>query len=142
MMGQLQTLKILQYNIRKSLDIMMELFQNEKTTEYDVIAIQEPPARDKAQNKELNNNPDSAHVDLSIPETERPRNQPAETSVTELVEIIAERPRDEHVALEDFNLHHPTWGGEGTKVDADADELIAALATHGMVQLLEQGTVT
>ncbi|KAL2036666.1 hypothetical protein N7G274_010616 [Stereocaulon virgatum] len=67
-------------------------------------------------------------------------NQPAETSVAELVEIIAERPGDEHVALGDFNLYHPIWGGEGTKVDADAEELIAALATHGMVQLLEQGT--
>ena len=36
-------LRILQYNVWKSRDIVMaSLFQNNKTLEYDILAIQEP----------------------------------------------------------------------------------------------------
>lgn len=38
-----QELRILQYNVHKSRDVVMaSLFQNEKTLEYDILAIQEP----------------------------------------------------------------------------------------------------
>ena len=38
-----QELRILQYNVQKSRDVVLaSLFQNSKTLEYDILAIQEP----------------------------------------------------------------------------------------------------
>ena len=42
MVGQKETLKILQQNTRKSYDVMVQLFEDKETKEYDIIAIQEP----------------------------------------------------------------------------------------------------
>ena len=48
----------------------------------------------------------------------------------------------EHIALGDFNLHHPSWGGEGVRLEEEAEDLLTRMSGIGMEQLVEPGTVT
>ncbi|OKL56217.1 hypothetical protein UA08_08364, partial [Talaromyces atroroseus] len=48
-----------------------------------------------------------------------------------------------HVALGDFNLHHPLWAApDYARVDEEATELIDIMDVHNMRQLLPRGTIT
>lgn len=44
--------------------------------------------------------------------------------------------------LGDFNLHHPWWGGEGAKADAEAEELLDIMETLAIDNWLPEGTIT
>ena len=50
---------------------------------------------------------------------------PREGSLAEEIEeIFRQDPQDQHVILGDFDLHHPSWGGQGTGQDEEAEDLI------------------
>lgn len=57
-----------------------------------------------------------------------------------LSEKLATSPLDEHIILGDFNLHHPAWGGIGTKIDNDSEVLLAVVEQYGVYLLLKTGT--
>ena len=49
----------------------------------------------------------------------------------------------EHVAVGDFNLHHPLWNNTGRfTYHADSDRLLGLMEEHGMTLGLPEGTVT
>ncbi|KAJ5393042.1 hypothetical protein N7465_012016 [Penicillium sp. CMV-2018d] len=41
-----------------------------------------------------------------------------------------------------MNLHHPVWGGEGTKTDTAAEQLLDVLGKHDIGMTTERGTAT
>ena len=67
----------------------------------------------------------------------------ANRSVMQLKKRLEGSPHEEHIALEDFNLHHAAWGGVDVPREDRASEILIEIAeTHGMEQLLAPGTVT
>jgi hypothetical protein len=48
----------------------------------------------------------------------------------------------EHMIVGDFNLHHPSWGGAGTRGDAEAEDLLEIMDAHDMEIVTEPGVVT
>jgi exonuclease III len=51
----------------------------------------------------------------------------------------AEKPL---ILLGDFNLHHPSWGGDFTTADREADTLVEMINSFGLNLLLPRGEVT
>lgn len=48
----------------------------------------------------------------------------------------------EHVVVGDMNTHHPAWGGPGTAMEAEAEELLEVVDEGGLELATEEGTVT
>lgn len=62
------------------------------------------------------------------------------TRIREEIERIRIGDRDgEHMILGDFNLHHPSWGGAGTRGDAEAEDLLEIMDIHDMEIVTEPG---
>lgn len=59
-----------------------------------------------------------------------------------LREELAKYGNEEQLMLGDFNLHHPSWGGDNAKADPESDELIDIAGQYGMEQMLEERTPT
>jgi exonuclease III len=50
---------------------------------------------------------------------------------------------DKQIAVGDFNLHHPLWGGESsTRCDREAEDLLQLMADHQLELILPPGTIT
>ncbi|EED11574.1 conserved hypothetical protein [Talaromyces stipitatus ATCC 10500] len=47
-----------------------------------------------------------------------------------------------HLVLGDMNVHHPAWGGPGTKIDEQATKLLEIMDRHGIELTTEEGVVT
>ncbi|KUM55431.1 hypothetical protein ACN42_g11847 [Penicillium freii] len=63
-------------------------------------------------------------------------------TVKTLDEEITRRPYAEHILVGDMNLHHLMWGGEGTRTDTAAEQLLDILAKHDIGMTTERGTAT
>jgi hypothetical protein len=48
----------------------------------------------------------------------------------------------EHMIVEDFNLHHPSWGGAGTQGDAEAEDLLEIMDAYDIEIVTELGVMT
>jgi hypothetical protein len=48
----------------------------------------------------------------------------------------------EHLILGDMNVHHPAWGGPGTKIDTEATELLEIVDRHEIELATEEGLIT
>ncbi|RAO68551.1 uncharacterized protein BHQ10_004563 [Talaromyces amestolkiae] len=48
----------------------------------------------------------------------------------------------EHLVLGDMNIHHPAWGGPGTRTDSKGTELLKIADYHDLELATEEGTVT
>lgn len=48
----------------------------------------------------------------------------------------------EQIAIGDFNLHHPSWGGVDVQADQEAEELFLLTEEFEMKQVLPCGTIT
>ena len=48
----------------------------------------------------------------------------------------------QHVVVEDFNLHHPAWGGLGIEGDREAEQLLIIIDERQLSLLLPQGSIT
>ena len=46
------------------------------------------------------------------------------------------------IVFEDFNLHHPSWGGAVVQADNKADKLILLMEEFEIKQVLPQDTIT
>jgi hypothetical protein len=48
----------------------------------------------------------------------------------------------EHLVIGDMNVHHPAWGGPGTKIDNEGTELLEIADRHELELATEEGIVT
>jgi hypothetical protein len=55
---------------------------------------------------------------------------------------LAEKANDEHIVTGDFNLHHPKWGGDEVRADAEAYELVVLTKEFSLKRTLPRGTIT
>jgi endonuclease/exonuclease/phosphatase family metal-dependent hydrolase len=68
--------------------------------------------------------------------------RPGSNTLAQLRGELAKRPLAEHVILGDMNAHHPAWGGIGTKVDDEAEQLLEIMDAHDLDLTTEEGKVT
>ncbi len=47
----------------------------------------------------------------------------------------------DHIVLGDFNLHHPSWGGQHVRPDSESKHLISMYNAHSLRLLLPLGTI-
>lgn len=60
-----------------------------------------------------------------------------------LEEALKQDEFEEHIAIGDFNLHHPAWGRvDVTRSKREAETLLEIIETHQMEQVFTPGTVT
>ena len=64
------------------------------------------------------------------------------SGLSQLQTAIEQREGDEQIALGDFNLHHPSWGGPEAKTDSDSEELLFQMAQMQMEQIRPERTIT
>ena len=64
------------------------------------------------------------------------------TIAEEIQEIFRQHPQGRHIILGDFNLHHPSWGGQEAEQDEEAEDLIYEMESRGMELVLPPGTIT
>lgn len=55
---------------------------------------------------------------------------------------LGHSPTIEHLVLGDMNVHHPAWGGPGTKIDNEGTELLEIADRHELELATEEGLVT
>ncbi|EEA25056.1 reverse transcriptase, putative [Talaromyces marneffei ATCC 18224] len=55
---------------------------------------------------------------------------------------LGRSPTVEHLILGDMNVHHPAWGGPGTKIDEQGTELLEIVDRHEIELATEEGIVT
>ena len=72
---------------------------------------------------------------------------PISHSVREIPEELAQTLRaierqEEQILLGDFNLHHPTWGGQDSNRHVISADLIQATLENGFILILPRGTIT
>jgi exonuclease III len=75
----------------------------------------------------------------------QPQRTDDRTSAIPLLEQLLDTAADkEHIVVGDFNLHHEIWGGGSIRQrpEAETEELIRIMDTHGLTSLLEPGTIT
>ena len=60
----------------------------------------------------------------------------------DLHDQIKQLPDDQHIAIGDFNLHHPYWGGDNAREEEEAEELIFAMERLDLDLVLPRGTIT
>lgn len=66
-------------------------------------------------------------------------------TLRKLEEVLSEYAgnNDEYLILEDFNLHHPAWGGENsTTIDPEAENPISLTLFNNLSQIIPEGTIT
>lgn len=67
----------------------------------------------------------------------------SDTSVFPLLKGIIQNESDqEHFAAGDYNIHHPIWGGDHVRADAEAYELIVIMESLAMKRVTPRGLVT
>ena len=64
-----------------------------------------------------------------------------ESGVQDLISAVTSNLEGENIAVGDFNLHHPSWGGKRVRIEEDAEELLTNMNILGMEQLVEEGTI-
>lgn len=69
-------------------------------------------------------------------------NRPGSNTLAQLKHELAKRPLAEHVILGDMNAHHPVWGGIGTKIDDEAEQLLEIIDGHDLELITEKGKAT
>ncbi|RAO74375.1 uncharacterized protein BHQ10_010387 [Talaromyces amestolkiae] len=71
-------------------------------------------------------------------------NEPGSATFEHLQTQLAHytNPTSEHVIVGDMNVHHPAWGGPGTKMDTAATELLEIMDHHEIELATEEGLVT
>ena len=80
--------------------------------------------------------------DIEIHNIYNPVAEENNSVIPDLMQAIRRNPDGEHIALGDYNLHHPSWGGEEARTDAAAEDLLVEMGGAGLEQLLAAGTVT
>ena len=55
---------------------------------------------------------------------------------------LRKRPHGEHVIVGDMNVHHPLWGGPGTDIDREAEDLLTVMDEFKIDLLTEEGKFT
>ena len=69
-------------------------------------------------------------------------NRPGSNTLAQLKSELAKRPLAEHVVVGDMNAHHPVWGGVGTRVDDEAEQLLEITDEHDLDLITEEGKAT
>lgn len=66
------------------------------------------------------------------------------STLKKLEEVLSEYDgnEDEHLVLEDFNIHHPAWGGEDSTIDPEAEDLISLILFNNLSQMISEETIT
>lgn len=59
-------------------------------------------------------------------------NRPGSNTLAQLKGELAKRPLAEHVVLGDMNAHHAAWGGTGTRIDDEAEQLLEIIDGHDL----------
>ncbi len=181
------TLQILQYNVHKSKDKVMEpLFQDHALQKFDILAIQEP-WKNPFMNTSLSakkagfhllyyddertrvcfyvnqrldpdswavefNGGDFATIHLQTyqglihvhniynpPPSSHTSNEPGTLPA---LDQALDKP-GQHIAVGDYNLHHPMWGGPGAYTQHNAaDLLISIIAEHALQQMVPPDSTT
>ncbi|KMU78439.1 hypothetical protein CISG_07443 [Coccidioides immitis RMSCC 3703] len=65
-----------------------------------------------------------------------------QSNISLLHEVLTASPEQNHIVVGNFNLHHPLWGGAGTRQDPESEELIQLMGLHQLQSLLPPGSVT
>ncbi|KMU88200.1 hypothetical protein CIHG_05371 [Coccidioides immitis H538.4] len=65
-----------------------------------------------------------------------------QSNISLLHEVLTASPEQNHIVVGNFNLHHPLWGGAGTRQDPESEELIQLIGLHQLQSLLSPGSVT
>jgi ribonuclease HI/exonuclease III len=66
-----------------------------------------------------------------------------ESALPTIEGICQANSEEEQIALGDYNLHHPLWGGARVNThENEAEELIDIMQSQGMTNMLQQGTIT
>lgn len=60
----------------------------------------------------------------------------------ELERLSHQNQAAEYVVVGDMNTHHSAWGGSGTAMEAEAEELLEVMDDGGLELATEEGTVT
>ena len=69
-------------------------------------------------------------------------NRPGSNTLAQLNREISKRPLVEHIVMGDMNAHHPAWGGAGTKIDDEAEQLLEIMDKHDLELITEEGKAT
>ena len=69
-------------------------------------------------------------------------NRPGSNTLAQLISELARRSLAEHVVLGHINAQHPTWGGLGTKVDKEAEELLEITNEQDLELITKEGRAT
>lgn len=69
-------------------------------------------------------------------------NRPSSNTLAQLNREMSKRPLAEHVVMGDMNAHHLAWGGAGTKIDDEAEQLLEIIDKHDLELITEEGKAT
>jgi hypothetical protein len=69
-------------------------------------------------------------------------NRPGSGTFEMLREELTKRPFGEHIVVGDMNVHHPAWGGPGTRIDREAEDLLLIMDEQGLQLTTEEGMET
>lgn len=64
------------------------------------------------------------------------------SSTDDIRDTVRKNLLDEHIVLDDFNLHHPVWEGQDVVSEEEAEELIYEMESLGIDLVLPPGTIT
>lgn len=67
---------------------------------------------------------------------------PALAAVKNVLEIQTPNGSDEHILIEDFNIHHPSWENIGARADNRFQELLSLMDEYQLTFNLSMGTST
>ena len=68
--------------------------------------------------------------------------RPGSHTLLDLRDEIRKRSYGEHVVLGDMNVHHSAWGGPGTTIDGEAEDLLLITDEFKLDLLTEEGKIT
>ncbi|KAK4075525.1 hypothetical protein Purlil1_12650 [Purpureocillium lilacinum] len=136
-------LRILQYNVWKSRDVVLaSLFQNQRILEYDILAIQEPWRNPFIA---TTYHPLKGHFHLTFLDNDATRNEVETNTLTILAETLRKlEPDTKTVVLGDFNLHHPLWSTRHRRPihGRNTQQLLAVIEDFQLELLTVPGTPT
>lgn len=146
----LDTLSILQYNVRKSFAQVMALIFADSTlvSLFDIIVIQEP-WRNIYQN--ITHHPQKDFFYLAYPDHPQARvcffvNKRLKLGSWSIIFYsanlnLAANPDQEHIVVGNFNLHHHRWGGLYARADNESEDLIILSRAFDLNLLIPPGTI-
>ncbi|PCG88662.1 Endonuclease/exonuclease/phosphatase [Penicillium occitanis (nom. inval.)] len=145
--------EILQYNTHKSKDEVMATFlRDPEVLQASVIAIQEPW---KNEYDDTTHQPsrlthqllyvraiDGEVYDLYIHNIYNEPKLPTFDLLNRELLRIGRSWTIGHLILGDMNVHHPAWGGPGTKIDSEGTYLLEIMDRHKLELTTEEGIIT